>query len=153
MQNTARTLIAVCAFSVVAGIARGDLLTNGSFETPVVAAGGFSLFNPGSTAITGWIVTGPGANVGIVSGTFVQNGVTTNAEDGNQWLDLTGLNANSTEGVMQTAATTLGTNYVLTFFVGNTTGGGIFGTTSTVGLKINGTQVNTYTNSNADPLA
>ena len=47
-------------------------------------------------------------------------------------------------------ATTSGANYILTFYVGNTTGGGIFGTTSTDALSINGTQVNTYENTNAD---
>jgi len=152
MQIIVKTLIAVCGFSMVAGIARGNLITNPSFETPVVPVGNFQVFNSGSTAITGWTVTGPaGTNVGVVNTTFVQNGVTFEAQDGNQWLDLTGLNSNSSEGIMQSVATTPGTNYILTFFIGNTTGGGIFGTTSTDALKINGTQVGTFTNSNSAP--
>jgi hypothetical protein len=149
MQSTFKALIAVCTFSMVVGIARGNPITNPSFETPTVATGGFTNYVTGSTSITGWTVTGPGG-VSIVSGTFNQNGVTFNAEDGIQWLDLTGDGSNSTEGVQQSVATTSGTNYVLTFYVGNTTGGGIFGTTSTVGLDINGAQVNTYENSNTD---
>lgn len=63
--------------------------------------------------------------------TFAQNGVRFEAEDANQWLDLTGVNANSTEGVQQSV-------------------GGIFGTTSTDGLYINSSEVNTFENSNAE---
>jgi hypothetical protein len=151
MQSTVKTLIAVCAFSMVAGIASGNLITNPSFETPVVTAGSFENFSTGSTGITGWAVTGPAdTGVSIVSTTFVQDGVTFGAESGNQWVDLTGDGSNSTEGIMQSVATTPGTNYALTFYIGNTTGGGIFGTTSTGALYINGTEVNTYENSNAD---
>jgi hypothetical protein len=151
MQSTVKTLIAVCTFSMVAGIARSNLITNPSFETPVVATGSFENFATGSTGITDWTVTGPADTaVSIVSTTFAQDGVTFEAENGNQWVDLTGDNSNSTEGIMQSVATTPGTNYVLTFYVGNTTGGGIFGTTSTDALYINGAQVNTYENSNTD---
>ena len=150
MQIAAKTLFTVCSLSMVVGIASGNLMTNPSFETPVVPVGSFQAFNTGSAAITGWTVTGAaGTQVAIVSTAFVQNGVSFEAEDGNQWLDLTGVNSNSTEGIVQTVATTPGTNYILTFFIGNTTGGGIFGTTSTDALKINGTQVSTFTNSNS----
>jgi hypothetical protein len=45
-------------------------------------------------------------------------------------------------------ATTIGTNYILTFYIGNTTGGGIFGTTTSTALKINGTQVGIFSNNN-----
>jgi hypothetical protein len=151
MQSTVKTLIAVCTFSMVAGFARGNLVTNPSFETPVVTAGSFQNFSTGSTGITGWTVTGPADTaVSIISTTFAQYGVTFEAENGNQWVDLTGDGSNSTEGIMQLVATTPGTNYALTFYIGNTTGGGIFGTTSTGALYINGTEVNTYENSNAD---
>jgi hypothetical protein len=53
MQIIVKALIAVCGFSMVAGIARGNLITNPSFETPAVPVGGFLIFNPGRTAITG----------------------------------------------------------------------------------------------------
>jgi hypothetical protein len=130
--------------------AEANLLTNPSFETPVVTPGTFTTFNTGSVAITGWTVTGPaaGTNVAIVSTTFVQNGVTFVAQDGVQWLDLTGLNSNSTEGVAQTLATIPGHTYQLSYFIGNTTGGGIFGTTSTVNVFVN--DVPTFTDTNAD---
>jgi len=151
MQNTVKTLIAICTFSMVAGFASGNMLTNPSFETPVVSPGGFTNYPTGSTLITGWTVTGPaGTEASIVSTTFTQGSVNFEAKDGNQWLDLTGDGSNSTEGVSQSVATTSGTNYVLTFYIGNTTGGGIFGTTSTDALFINGTNVGNYENSNTD---
>ncbi len=146
-----RTLIAVCTFSMVTGIARGNLITDPGFETPAVTPGGFTNFLTGSTSITGWTVTGPAATaVSIVSTTFSQNGVNFEAEEGNQWLDLTGDGSNSTEGISQSVSTTPGTNYVLSFYIGNTTGGGIFGTTSTDALYINGTNVGSFENSNID---
>lgn len=130
-------------------------VTNGSFEssTPLAPVGNFTLFAPGSTGITGWTVVGPGANVGIVSTTFVQNGVAFVAEDGAQWLDLTGLNSNATEGVNQTVSTIAGHTYLLSYFVGNTTGGGIFGTTSTVNISITGVAPFSDTNSTVSPTS
>jgi hypothetical protein len=131
-----------------APVAHANLLTNGSFEDPLVPAGTFTLFATG-TAFTGWTATGPaGTNVGIVSGSFVQNGVTFQAFDGIQWLDLTGLNSNSTEGVSQAVATTSGHAYQLSYVIGNTTGGGIFGSTSTVNVFLNGVPTFSDTNSN-----
>jgi len=130
------------------------LLTNGSFESPIVPVGNFSSFPVGSSAITGWTVVGPaGTSVSPVSGTFAQNGVAFIAQDGAQWLDLTGFNINSTEGVSQTVATTVGNLYQLSFFVGNTTGGGIFGTTSTVNVSLNGVQSFSDINSTVSPVA
>jgi hypothetical protein len=114
-------------------------VVNGSFETPAVTPGTFTLFSAGGSGFSGWGVVGPsGTNVAIVSGTFAQNGVTFEAQAGNQWLDLTGDNSNSSEGVSQTVATTAGHLYEVTFYVGNTTGGGIFGSSSTVRLSVNG---------------
>jgi hypothetical protein len=86
-----------------------------------------------------------------VSGTFSQNGVSFPAEHGSQWLDLTGFNSNSTEGVSQIVATTVGDQYRLSYWIGNTTGDGIFGTTSTVNVSLNGTPTFSDTNSNVSP--
>jgi hypothetical protein len=130
-----------------------DIL-NGSFETPVVTPGTFLLFSVGSALIPNWTVVGVGAqNVGIVSGTFTQNGVTFPAQSGSQWLDLTGLDSNSTEGVSQSVATIAGHLYQLSYFIGNTTGGGIFGTTSTVNVQLNGVQTFSDTNSAVNPTS
>jgi Protein of unknown function (DUF642)/PEP-CTERM motif len=120
---------------------RADSITNGSFETPVVAVGNFTNFASGSSGITGWTVVGAAGGVSIVSGTFTQNGISFPAEAGAQWLDLTGDGTNSNEGVQQTFATTAGTQYTLSFWVGNVfnPNGGIFGTTSTVDVLLGGT--------------
>ena len=116
---------------------RADSITNGSFETPVVPVGGFTNLASGSTGITGWTVVGAAGGVSIVSGSFSQNGISFPAENGVQWLDLTGDGTNSNEGVQQTFATTSGTEYTLSFWVGNVYNpGGIFGTTSTVDVRL-----------------
>lgn len=148
MKAVKISTIAATVALVACGAANAQLIANGSFETPVVNPGTFQLFTVGSSGLTGWSVIGPsGRDVATISTTFAQNGVTFAAQSGNQSLDLTGFNSNSTEGVAQTVATTIGDRYHLTFFVGNTTGGGIFGTTSTVDLLVNGGQVLAAVNS------
>jgi Protein of unknown function (DUF642)/PEP-CTERM motif len=131
---------------------RADSITNGSFESPVVPVGGFTNFASGSTLIPGWTVVGAAGGVSIVSGTFTQNGILFPAEDGAQWLDLTGDGTNSNEGVEQTFATTSGTQYTVSFWVGNVYDpGGIFGTTSTTDVLLGGpkgTLLTAATNSN-----
>jgi hypothetical protein len=131
---------------------RADSITNGSFETPVVPVGGFTNFGNGSTLINGWTVIGAPGGVSIVSGTFAQNGISFPAQDGAQWLDLTGDGTNSNEGVAQTFATTAGSQYTVSFWVGNVNNpGGIFGTTSTVDVLVGGpkgTSLITATNDN-----
>ena len=125
------------------------LITNGSFESPLVPVGSFTNFASGSTGITGWTVVGPEASV--VSGAFISECCTFPAEDGNQWLDLTGDVSNTVEGVQQTVATTTGTQYTLSFWVGNIFDpGGIYGTTSTVDVRLGGlggTLLGAFTNS------
>lgn len=127
-----------------------NLLTNGSFETPVVPVGGFFNFNSGSTAITGWTVVGPQAS--IVNKSYASECCVFPAEDGVQWLDLTGDGSNRVEGVEQTVATTPGMPYDLSFWVGNVHDpSGAYGTTSTVDVRLgglNGTLLGAFTNSN-----
>ena len=128
-----------------------NLITNGSFEAPLVPSGGYLNYPSGSTSITGWTVVGAAGGVSIISGTFAWECCTFPAEDGSQWLDLTGDNINSVEGVEQTVATTAGTQYVLSFWVGNAYDpGGGFGTTSTVDVRLgglSGTLLGAFTNS------
>jgi len=119
---------------------------NGSFERPTVPPGSFALFSTGMT-FAHWTVVGASGNVGVVSGTFTQNGFTFPAGCGAQWLDLTGT-TNTPTGVQQVLATKSGTAYTLNFKVGNVVNpNGIFGTTSTVDVLINGAQVLAATNS------
>jgi len=139
---------------LVASGAANAQITNGGFETPTVPAGAFTNFGTGSVGITGWTATGPsGTEVSIISTTFTQNGVAFEAQSGNQWLDLTGDGSNSTEGVSQSVATTAGHQYQLSFYVGNTSGGGIFGSTSTVDVLVNGVQSFVAENSTPDTTA
>lgn len=146
-HRSMRTVIAaLAAFMLMSSPALANLITNGSFETPVVPVGGFNNFNSGSTGITGWVVVGP--QVSIVGGSYTSFGLSFPAEDGAQWLDLTGDGSNRVEGVEQTVPTTAGATYDLSFFVGNQVNpGGPYGTTSTVQVLVDGTPVQTVTNS------
>ncbi|MFT3792879.1 MAG: IPTL-CTERM sorting domain-containing protein [Rudaea sp.] len=64
------------------------------------------------------------------------------------WI-LTGNGTNSNEGIQHTVATTAGTQYTLSFWVGNvydTPGAAGFGTTGTAIVLINGVQAGAFTN-------
>lgn len=149
---TVRLLSAV-SFLAVAPLAGANLLLNGSFEAPSVPAAGFTNFPVGSSTLTDWSVFGPsGTAVSVVSGSFTQIGVSFPAQDGNQWLDLTGFGINAPVGVSQSVATTVGNQYQLSYYIGNTTGGGIFGSTSTVTVLLDDVVTFTDTNSTISPL-
>lgn len=140
-----RVLCAALALVSSATALGANLLSDGSFESPTVPVGGFSNFGTGAS-MGSWTVVGPQAS--IVSGSFVQNGISFLAQDGVQWVDLTGDGSNASEGVQQSAATVPGHTYLLSFWVGNVNNpGGIFGTTSTVDLMINGASHGAFTNS------
>jgi hypothetical protein len=140
---SAGVLIASCG----PASATTNLTKNGSFEVPVVPAGSFKLFSTGQT-FSGWRVVGIKGNVAVISGKYQGGGITFNAEAGAQWMDLTGLESNMATGVAQSFATTRGTEYHLTFWVGNVYDpGGIFGVSSTIKVYVNGVRRLTATNS------
>lgn len=142
-------LVAATSFSATPVLGQ---IVNGGFETPATPAGTFTLYNAGSTLLNGWSVVG--GQVATVSTTFTQNGISFPAQSGSAWLDLTGFNANHVEGVQQTLATVPGTTYTVTFWVGNVVNpGGIFGTTSTVNMTVNGSPVFTAMNSGGSGTA
>jgi hypothetical protein len=147
MRRIIRTTCTGLLLCLLGSAAHGaTLIRNGSFELPVVPAGGYETFSPGQ-AFPGWSVVGAPGDVGVVSGTFTQNGFDFPARAGRQWLDLTGLSQTAT-GVAQTVRTTPGAAYTLVFFVGNLVNPtGIFGVSSTVNVLVNGTQVFSATNS------
>jgi hypothetical protein len=126
--------------------AASTLMRNGGFEKPSVGST-YIVFSTGQT-FPGWKVVGAPGNVGIVSGSFTQNGYTFPAKAGAQWLDLTGV-SNSATGVAQRVKNlSPGSPYTLTFSVGNVSNpGGIFGTTSTVNVLVNGSPLMTAVNS------
>jgi hypothetical protein len=147
MKPTLNVLFLGASAGMLANSAYGaNLIKNGSFEKPVVTAGSYELFSTGGT-FTGWTVVGATGNVAVASGTAVESGFSFPAAGGAQWLDLTGA-SNTATGVQQTVATTPGAAYTLTFYVGNCDDpGGPWGTTSTVNVLVDGTQIYTATNS------
>jgi len=121
------------------------IVDNGSFELPVVTVGGFTLFTS-TTPLPGWQVVGAAGNVGVCSASYGQGGLRFPAADGAQWMDLTGL-TNTATGITQAIATSPGAHYTLGFQFGNIVNpGGIFGTTSSVEVSVNGQVVRTVTN-------
>jgi hypothetical protein len=141
----AALVAATLAMAPATAGASTNLVKNGDFEKPPVS---FYLVVSTGQSFSGWKVVGASGDVGVVSDTFTQNGFTFPAASGRQWLDLTGLD-NAATGVSQTVKNlAVGTSYTLTFSVGNVSDpGGIFGTTSTVDVRVNGhllmTAVNT----------
>jgi hypothetical protein len=96
----------------------GNLFQDGSFESPAVPAGGFSVFTTGSGTIPFWAVVGP--EVAIVSGTLSGGGLTLQAQNGAQWMDLSGdANPSPTNGISQSISTQAGQEYQLSFFIGS----------------------------------
>jgi hypothetical protein len=125
--------------------ASANLLSNGSFETPSLAATplGYAFYADGSTAIPSW-------TVGLLAGAVNANAQLTNnnafaglnASDGVQYLDLTG-NVGRGAGVVATVATVSTLDYVVAFDVGAFFFGGSFGP-ATVALLINGGLAGSY---------
>lgn len=116
--------------SVAPAASAQNLLKDSGFESPVIPAGSFSETFTAQQRIGAWTVIGnfvlSGA-VTLVSGSYQQDGLTFNAHSGNQYLDLgpatynnSGASGVETEqGVAQTAATTPGANYILSFWLGS----------------------------------
>ena len=134
-----RTLLVATAatmglFAVPA--AGANLIANGSFESPVVASQ-FVNHTVGSSGLTDWTIVGPaGQALSQVRSDFSGNPpFVFPAQDGNQWIDLTGFNNNAPVGVAQTVTTTPGSAYSISFWVGNVSGG-VFGTSSTVLVEL-----------------
>jgi len=63
-----------------------NLIKNGSFEEPIVAAGGLRCLNTGQ-AFADWTVVGATGNVCILSTTYTANGFTVPAEAGAQSIE------------------------------------------------------------------
>ncbi len=134
------------ASTTTASVGLRNLIVNGSFENPSVAASTYRLWSTGQS-LPGWRVVGAKGNVAIVEGTFGQNGFRFPAGAGKQWLDLTGV-SNTPTGVEQTVKTSIGHTYTLRFLVGNVVDpGGIFGVKSTVDVLVNGARVFVAANS------
>jgi hypothetical protein len=137
----------VCACTLVVGLAwpvtsaaspshvvSPNLIVNGSFETPVVAAGGYQLYSNGQT-FPGWTAVYKPGNIAIVSGSFKEGGFSFPAEAGSQWVDLTGTTNLRGTGVVQTVPTVPDATYQVSFYIGNVYDpGGPYGTSSAVNV-------------------
>jgi hypothetical protein len=112
-------LVCVCLLSLVATSAHANAILNPSFE-----AGGFvnqgnqtMTMAVGSTTITSWTVVGD-----VMAWINAGNPWSLSAEDGDKFLDLSDYTAGSPfGGVTQTIATTVGSDYVLSYYLGSLT--------------------------------
>lgn len=149
--------LAALAF-VLSMPANANLISNGSFEAPTplspcnpsICSGSFLNFNAGSS-FDSWLVVGAG-QMSLGSGDLTQLGFTFPAQDGQQWADLSGFGDNDPVGIQQVISTVAGDFYDLSFWVGNTvdTALGLFGTTSTVEVLLNGMSLGLFTNTDGN---
>ena len=122
-----------------------NLVVDGSFESPKVPSGSYTVFGKG-TKFGAWTVSGRASgNVAVVSDKFVYGGYTFPAACNHQALDVTGT-SNSRNGVEQGVKTVRGAAYTLSFKVGNAYGTGDIGTSSTVFVLVDGKRVMKATN-------
>jgi hypothetical protein len=139
------------AFAALAAFAKtpatyAAVIVNGSFEAPTVTSGTYVNYFSGSTDITGWTVRG--FDSAIVSGPFFAVPMVYQAQDGGQFVDLTGDGTNaSVNGLGQSVTTNVGQTYALSFYVGSGTDSVTF-SASTVDLRIDGGARVSYTNLN-----
>jgi Protein of unknown function (DUF642) len=138
-------LCIVCLALGTPASAATNLVVNGTFSSPVVGAGSDQFIATGAQFM-GWRVVGAVGDIAIMSGTFLQNGYTFDADGTSQWLDLTGI-SNSATGVVQTLPTVDGLRYTLRFATGNVSNpGGIFGVSSSIAVSVNDKVILTTTN-------
>ncbi len=134
-MNRTLNLVLAILLAVIAAPLRADLIVNGSFETPNVPTGQFLSYVAGSTSIPGWSVVGTDV---VIIDNIVAVGVLFQAQDGQQMIDFTGVLPNSQNtGVVQSVATTVGTDYLLSFYVGSAMVPNFF-FPSTIDLSIDG---------------
>ncbi len=140
MKNLIRIMGLAVMFLTAGQVHAGFI--NGSFESTPVAAGTFTNYLGGSN-IGGWTIVG--VDSAIVN-SAVQSGITFQAQDGNNWIDLAGVNSNSpTSGVTQSVSTMIGGAYELSFYVGSSTDN-VYFFASTVNLSIDGGTLTSFTN-------
>jgi hypothetical protein len=133
--------------TVGAPAAAANLLTNGSFENPVLStlSTNIAFYTNGNTAITGWTVDmRPGSTSSYVQLTNNYQFGGLNASDGIQYLDLTGITGRGAGVLSNAVATSSSLDYVVSFDVGALFYTGSYGT-ATVDLLINGALAGSFT--------
>jgi len=129
-----------------------NLVTNGSFEINTLPPGAYRDMLVGSSDLPGWTIIGVnGTHISQVDSAYPGNpGYTFPAQNGTLWVDLAGYLDNAPDGIQQSVATTIGSTYDFSFWLGNVSGGP-FGTQSLVNYVLNGNTfscVNTTQTSN-----
>jgi len=126
---------------------------NGNFLVPAPFPGGFALVDTGER-YGSWKVVGEPGNVSWTSGTRVHDGFSFPAQ-GNPtqaagpWVNLAGISRSRTGIMHGPVPTTVGQPYKLSFYVGNIVDPGHqYGTSSTVHVFENATEIAVATNSN-----
>lgn len=151
------TALFVPVISVVASspVRADTIIFQNAFEdAPRAPVGFYTNYNSGTT-YGPWTAVGAGPS-SVVSGTFVQEGITFQAQEGSgsafQWADLAGQTSNNTEGFRTILATSVGNTYNVSFWVGNVvqTPGATFGISTSVGLLINDVNVFTALNTSGN---
>lgn len=144
-----KTVLPLAMTAAVAAIpaSAANLLTNGSFENPVLStlSTNIAYYTNGNTSITGWTVDmRPGSTSPWVSlnNNFAFGGL--NATDGIQYLDLTGITGRGAGLLSNSVATSAALNYAVSFDLGAVFYNGSFGQ-ATLDLLVNGTLVGSYT--------
>jgi len=137
--------------TVVSGCGANSLVADCGFEAPLVPDGGMQTFSVGQT-LGGWTVVGANGNVTLMSGSAADMGFQFSAHDGQQMIDLTGTTRTAT-GVAQDVATTPGTTYELSMWVGNIVDpSGYYGVYGNVKVTVDGVQVLLASNNDGDHL-
>lgn len=125
------------ALACAAGPAHAASIVNGSFESATVnPGGGFVTLGTGSTAITGWTVTG--GSIDYIGGYW-------QAQDGQRSVDLAG---SSLGTLAQTFSTIANVTYEVTFWISKNPDGGAVVRTGTISAGAN-SGLFTYSASNS----
>jgi Protein of unknown function (DUF642)/PEP-CTERM motif len=152
----------ICVSAVLLGLfssmgQASNLIIDGGFEQPFAGPGGvdtgYTDFTVGQPINSGWTVIGFNtSDVSVIPGTEISgHGGTFNVQEGTQALDLTGDFDNGVAmGVEQAIGTNAGSQYTLTFYVGNFTSldGGGRGA-ATVLVDLNGSPFQTVSNTSS----
>jgi hypothetical protein len=130
-----------------------NMLTNGDFLRPAPPHGTFITVDSGER-YGGWRVAGAPGTVTFISGTYQHNGFsfpsagTVRDTWQDAWANLAGFSQSATGIVHAPIATNQGSNYQLSFYVGNIYAPGTpYGVSSTVNVYENSTFLGSFTNS------
>jgi hypothetical protein len=151
VKRFVKPIFATLALTLIAPApAAANIIVNGGFETP--GSPGNPVYGAGSN-IGGWTVTGNPSNaVFYLRSDYSEPGITFPSHSGGYSVDLTGAgNTSPLDGVFQNVATMVGTNYNLSFWIGNQASFGgtssiFYSTPSTAGLFINDIFASNFTN-------